>query len=414
MIRAFHPSQAEIPFSWGKVFGRRLFTVNDPDLIHQVLVKNHSRYQKGELFQRLFRPGLGESLLTAEDESWAARRKMVVPAFHARALTALEPRMKSKIYEATENLKSTLETEDWATNLALSVSLEGLFSGGAGERTQYLAYHMKRGIDEYGKISAPDALNMPRWFPRPGKRRAKQHADKVDAVVYDLIDSRLNAKKIQDQPDLLDLIIASRDIKNTQVLGRQDIRNEVFTFFAAGYDTTANALQWALILLSERPRLQEDLAQEANQVKDWRSRKLMSQVINEVLRLYPPVFALLREAVREDTISGVKVPIGALIVIPIFYLHRSPKYWTTPLSFNFQHFGEKEVSQRPRHAYIPFGLGPRVCPGKIMALQTLNLTLSRLLTSFEIVRTDAEDIDAFAKLTLRPSQSVHLQLKPRA
>ncbi len=414
VIRAFHWQQPEIDFSYGSVFGRRLFTVNAPDLIHQVLVKNHAKYHKGQLFQRLFRPGLGESVLTAEDESWAYRRKMIAPAFHMRALSALETRMRTRIEEATKGLEGILDTEPWATNLALNIALDGLFSGAAGDQTTHLAYHMKRGIDGYGQISTADALNLPGWAPRPGKKRAKAHADQVDTVVYDLIDQRQAAGGTQAHPDLLDLILAARDEETGEGLAREDVRNEVFTFFAAGHDTSANGLQWALYELAQRPDLQAELAAATKAEADWRKWSKMSAVISEVLRLHPPIFALMREAVVEDQLGGQTVPVGALIVIPIYYYHRRPKYWAQPEAFDPSHFAAEVSKDRPRHAYIPFGIGPRVCPGKAMALQTLSLALAALVQAYEIEMLPGQSIEPFAKLTLRPSQSLQLSLKPRA
>ena len=416
VIHAFHPAQAEIPFSWGKVFGRYIFTINDPELIHEVLVKHHARYHKGALFQRLFRPGLGESVLTAEGQSWVGRRKMIAPAFHARALAALETRMQSQIDAAMADLGSQLDSAPWSTNLALSIALEGLFSGDAGDPSGSLAHHLRWGIDGYGRMSIPDVLNMPAWVPRPAKRRAKAHADQVDAIIFDLIDQR-QAKLAQghnsDPPDLLDLILASREGERGRGLARQDIRNEVFTFFAAGHDTTANALQWALLLLADRPALQAELAAEVSAAPDWRGWTRLGNVIQEVLRLYPPVFALMREALVDHELAGVRVPVGALLVIPVFYFHRSPTYWQRPTTFDPDHFSAEASTARPRHAYIPFGLGPRVCPGKAMALQTLHLILANLLKSYELHRLDTEPIEPFAKLTLRPSQSFTLGLRAR-
>ena len=154
VIRAFHPGMADVPFGWANIFGRRLFTLNDPDLIHQVLVRHHDRYVKGQFFDRLTRPGLGESVLTAEGESWAYRRKMIAPAFAPRAIKALEARMQGRIDGAVEGLEAEMNVQDWATSLALNIALDGLFSGAAGDQTAHLAHHMQRGIDLYGQISA--------------------------------------------------------------------------------------------------------------------------------------------------------------------------------------------------------------------------------------------------------------------
>ena len=405
VIRAFHPGQADIPFGWANIFGRRLFTLNDPDLIHQVLVRHHDRYIKGQFFDRLTRPGLGESVLTAEGASWAYRRKMIAPAFAPRAIVALQTRMAMRIEEAVRATGATMQVQDWAAGLALNIALDGLFSGAAGDQTAHLAYNMQRGIDLYGQISTADALNLPAWVPRPAKRQAKRHADQVDAVVYALIDQRQVESKVQDQPDLLDMILNARDEATGRGLSRQDIRNEVFTFFAAGHDTSANAIAWALYLLADRPEAQ-DRAHE--------DRAYLERVVMEVLRLYPPIFALIREAIVPDVLNGIKVPVGALIVIPTYYLHRSPAHWEDPLAFDPDRFLPERLATRAKYAYIPFGLGPRVCPGKMMAQQTLKLTLFSLLTAYKINRADDYAIEPYGKMTLRPSHPMRLNLKPRA
>lgn len=427
-IKAIHPEQPEVPLSWVKFLGRHLFTVCDPEFIHQVLVTHHRKYIKGQMFDRLFRPAVGESVFTAEGESWAYRRKMIAPAFHPRAIQALEERMQAQIDAAIAGLKpkadvqaeSGIEVESgreaeiaemaemdvaqWAPELALSIALDGLFSGGAGDQTAYLAHHMRRGVELFGRLSIPDALNLPGWIPRPAKRTAQRHARGVDAVVYDLIDQRRAEAKVQDQPDLLDLILGARDGETGQGLSREHIRNEVFTFFAAGHDTSSNAIQWALYALADRPELQAEAAQDPD---------LLDRVIQEVLRLYPTAPLMLREAVEEDAINDVKVPVGALVLIPLYHFHRSPLYWERPTEFHPDHFLPDQVASRPRHAYLPFGLGPRVCPGKMMAMQEIRMAVGALVRAYEFQRIDPHPIEPMGRTTLRPSHDMRLALKPR-
>lgn len=405
LIKALHPEQPNVPFSWGTVFGRKLFTLCDPDLIHQVLVSNHKSYQKGQLFQRLLRPATGESVLTAEGDSWAYRRKMIAPAFHPRAIKALENRMSVQIDMALAESDETLETDTWAPNLALNIALDGLFSGAAGDKTPHLAHHMQAGIDLFGRMSTADVLNLPNWWPRPAKRQARRHADAVDEIIYELIEDRKNAAQVQEKPDLLDMILGARDAETGEGLAHKDVRNEVFTFFAAGHDTSANALQWALYVLADRPDLQAQAAEDP---------EVLDRVISEVLRLYPTAFNLVREVVAGDVLAGVTAPVGALVLIPLYAYHRSPLYWAKPEDFDPDHFLPDQVAQRPKHAYLPFGLGPRVCPGKMMALQTLKLVMGKFLKAFEFSRIDSNPIEPFGRITLRPSHSMTLALKPRA
>ena len=405
MVRAFHPEQPGVPFSWGNVFGRKLFILCDPDLIHQVLVTHHKKYIKGQLFDRLFRPAVGESVFTAEGESWTYRRKMIAPAFHPRAIKALETRMRTQIDQAMANLGDEMDAGTWAPELALAIALDGLFSGGAGDRTSYLAHHMKHGVALFGRMSIPDALNLPPWVPRPAKRAALGHARAVDEVVYDLIDQRTAKADVQDQPDLLDLILGSRDEETGQGLSRDHVRNEVFTFFAAGHDTSANAIQWVLYELASRPDLQAEAAED---------EALLERIVLETLRLYPTAPQMLREAAAEDRLNDVSVPPGALVVMPIYHFHRSPLYWDRPTEFDPDHFLPEKVAARPRHAYLPFGSGPRVCPGKMMALQEIRLVIGALVRAYEFERLDENKIEPLAQTTLRPSQSMRLRLRPRA
>ena len=239
-----------------------------------------------------------------------------------------------------------------------------------------------------------------------------------DGLVYDMIKTRRTSS---ERPyDLLSLLLESVDEDTGAKMTDAQLRDESITIFAAGHETSANALAWILWLLAKNPDAQAIAAQEAmnalNQktpdLKQLASLSYIMQVIQEGMRLYPPAYAVGREAINEDEILGYPIPKKSILFLSIYALHRDPEYWEQPNKFYPAHFETEKVKERPRLAYMPFGAGPRMCIGNHFALMEMQLIVALLLKNFRF-SPGQESPEMNPLITLKPKPEIFLKVELR-
>jgi cytochrome P450 len=237
----------------------------------------------------------------------------------------------------------------------------------------------------------------------------------LNETIYPLIaDARHHPKD-----DLLGMLLAMRDEKTGEGMSDGQARDEVVTIFFAGHETTAAAMTWAFYLLAEHPGVEERVRAELKTVLNGRLptfaelQKLTytKQVIDEVLRLYPPAYLFAREAVTEDVIDGYRIPPNTLIFLTPFVTHRDPRYWPDPETFDPDRFTPDQAASRPRHFYYPFGEGPHVCIGNNFALMEMQLILAAALQRFHLRLVPGHPIAFKPEATLRPRNGMKMSVK---
>ena len=258
-------------------------------------------------------------------------------------------------------------------------------------------------------------------MPRIGQLRSrgsiKFFADAVDAIITRrkaLLDAGEAAPE-----DLLTLLLKASDPQTGTGLSDEEVRANIITFIGAGHETTANALTWSLFLLSLSPEWRVRLGAEADRVLDGPIETAADQlvetraVIEEAMRLYPPVASLSREAIGPDDLCGRRIRKGALIIISPYVLHRHETLWRDPGAFDPNRFlpGHRETIDR--FAYLPFGVGPRVCIGATFALQEAVIVLARIMRQFELTPVPGFTVTPVQRITLRPKDGMKLILRRR-
>ncbi|MEO0762811.1 MAG: cytochrome P450, partial [Pseudomonadota bacterium] len=227
-----------------------------------------------------------------------------------------------------------------------------------------------------------------------------------------------------DPPDLLDMLIAARDDETGRSMDALELRNNLLAFIAAGHETTALALTWALYLLAfdaaRGGHWQARLAEEAAALSgrpaeagDLDALPLARQVLNEALRLYPPAGFMTRTARRADTIAGRPVAEGATAILPIYAVHRHQALWDHPHAFDPDRFAPEAAASRHRYAFLPFGAGPRVCLGQQFALIEATVILSTLMARLEVALPPGFVPEPRMWFTLRPATGMPLLVTPR-
>jgi cytochrome P450 len=392
--------------------------LTNPDYIEQVL-KNRDTFIKSRGF-RVLKTLLGEGLLTAEGESWFSQRRLAQPMFHQSRIDNYGKIM----VEYTDRMLQTWHDGDKhdvhadMMRLTLEIVMKCIFDASVdtGE-AQAIAHALDVAMNWFESKRRQNFLVW-EWFPRPENVRYHQAIAKMDTAIYGLIASR-RQQPDEGGHDLLSMLMSARDEDTGQQMDDKLLRDEVATLMLAGHETTANALSWTLMLLSQHPDVRQKLAAELQQVlagrlpsiADLGSLQYTNQIIKESMRLYPPVAIFGREAAVDTTIGDYEIPQGTIVTISQWVMHRHPKYFTDPDAFQPERWTAAFEKQLPRGVYIPFGDGPRVCIGKGFAQMEAVLLLATIAQRFELDLEPDFEIVPQPSITLRPATGIRVSLK---
>jgi cytochrome P450 len=403
--------------------------VHDPQAIKRVLMDNSSNYPKDSIQHRILSAGLGDGLLSVEGQRWAVQRRALAPLFSRRTIAHFTEAMLTAAHQLSAKWRKTgpVSTVDVAaemTLLTLNVLALTIFSDGIGGDFDDFRLAMNSYFSVIGRIGALDLLNLPPYVPRPGSRRLRRTMAYFESVIDDIIETRrrrLASHAEADAPnDLLTLLLRSLDPATGRQLTLTEVRSNILTFLSAGHETTANALAWSIFLLSQSPdwraRVREEAERELKDPRDDLADRLVvtKAVIEETLRLYPPIAALSRTAVQADTLADCEVKPGTLIVIAPYVLHRHHRLWSRPNVFDPSRFMPEAGTSIPRFAYLPFGVGPRICIGASFALQEAAIVLAALTREFDMRLMDDAEVWPLQRITLRPAKGLPMQVTARA
>ncbi|MFP2910008.1 cytochrome P450 [Pyxidicoccus sp. 3LFB2] len=255
-------------------------------------------------------------------------------------------------------------------------------------------------------------IQLPRALPLPSHRRFARDAGTLDRVVRGIIERR--RRDGGEHHDLLQMLMEARDEDTGERMSDTQLRDEVMTLLLAGHETTASALAWTVMLLSQNPGARKDLEAELARelagrtptVEDLPRLALTRRVVDESLRLYPPAWIFSRAAIQDDVVGGFRVPKGSYVLIVPWVLHRHPKLWEKPEAFDPDRFLPEREKERPRFTFFPFGGGPRQCIGNQFALMELVLVLATLLQRVRLDLAPGHSLAPAPAITLRPKPGV--------
>ena len=404
----------------GRFFGRSSFILNTPDAIKHVLVDNYENYTRTPTGFRVLRPMLGQGLLIAEGRAWKHQRRTLAPAFTPRAVSSLVPHMIAVTDETIAVLKdragAPVDLREAMQRMTLEIAGRTMFSFGMERHGATL----RNFVMEYAaRLARPHLLDLalPLWWKTPQDFRRARFRKRWTAFVAMLMAERRAAGKKADAPprDLFELMEAARDPETGKAFSDEQLGDEVATMILAGHETTATALFWSLYLLALDPATQDDLAREVKNAAgslDPERLKFTRAVIEETMRLYPPAFLIARAAYGADTVAGLPVKASDVILIAPWLLHRHEKFWRDPNAFVPQRF----MAPNPppdRFAYLPFGVGPRVCIGAHFAQVEATLALAKLIGAFRIELVDKAAVMPMGVVTTQPDRSPMFVIKPR-
>lgn len=388
-----------------------LHVFNHPEHAKHVLADNPTNYHKG-IGQIHARRVLGDGLLTSEGDLWRRQRKTIQPVFQAKRIA----RQLGVMVDEAEKLVAGLRTHigqgpvdvrDEMTSLTLGVLGRTLVDADLSVFDSI--GHSIESMQNQAIFEMMSLGTVPLWAPLPGQLRFQKARKDLTNIVDKLAADRV-ANPSADGDDIISRLIESTKGEPDPKIARARMRDELVTLLFAGHETTASTLSWAIHLADKHPGVWERLHEEAVEAfsgtepltyQDLYKFKYANMVIEEVMRLYPPVWVLPRLAQEEDEIGGWHVPAGANVMICPYLLHRHPDFWDEPNRFNPDRFDAEHTGGRNRYSYIPFGAGPRFCVGNSVAMMEATIVLSTIARDLRLKLVPGYEVIGEPMLTLR-------------
>ncbi|MEV0271261.1 cytochrome P450 [Hamadaea sp. NPDC050747] len=391
-----------------RVGHKTLYFFNHPDYAKHVLADNAANYHKGIGLVHA-RRALGDGLLTSEGDLWRKQRKVIQPAFQSRRIAAQAGVIAVQAQQLVDRLKAyqgrgPVDVVREMTGLTLGVLGQTLLDadlGAYGDIGSHFSAVQDQAMFELETLSM-----VPTWIPLPRQRRFRRARGALEEIVRRLVAARGDTV---DRDDVLSRLIISTRAEPDPKVGRERLRDELVTLLLAGHETTASTLSWALHLIDKNPGVREKLHAEAVEVlgdrlpdfDDLGRLRYTATVVDEVMRLFPPVWLLPRKALADDVVGGYHVPAGADVVISPFTMHRHPAFWRDPERFDPERFDPSTPTDRPRYAYIPFGAGPRFCVGNHLGLMEATIVLAMLARDLRLEQAPGYEVVPEPMLSLR-------------
>jgi cytochrome P450 len=396
------------------------FLINKPEYIEHVLLTNHANYSKTHFLRRMLGPLLGEGLLISEGELWRRQRRIMAPAFHNKRVAELVATFAACTQTMLGRWHAMAEPFDVATEmmgLTLDIIARTMFSTDVRAEVETVRRLMDIAVNQ--RPGVLDLLGFPEWLPRRQPAAYRRAIAEFEALVTRIVSER-RADDI-DRGDLLSMLLAARDPETGGRMSDQQLRDEILTIFAAGHETTATALSWIWYLLAQHPEAEARLHEELDGVLGGRPPTYADlarltwtrMVIEEAMRLYPPVHTIARTALGEDRIGGVRVPAGAVMSVNIYVTHRNPNLWPQPERFEPARFAPAEVAQRHRFAYLPFGGGSRICIGNGFAIAEAQVIIATIAQRYRVRLAPGHEVQPIGLVTLRAKSGIWVTLEPR-
>lgn len=368
---------------------KQLYIFNHPDHAKHVLADNAANYHKGIGYTEAKR-ALGDGLLTSEGALWKEQRRTIQPVFQHRRISARADVVIDEALDLVARLRrhagsgKPVDVLSEITSLTLGVLGATLLEADLSAFDS--VNHSFEAVQNQAMFEMETLGVVPRWLPLKRRKTFRAARADLDRIVESLVAQR-KAHPVETGDDVLTRLITSTAREPDRRVGHRRMRDELVTLLLAGHETTASTVGWTMYLLSRHPAVADRLHAEVSEVfadrrpvyEDLRALRYTNMVLQEAMRLYPPVWILPRRALADDTVGGYHVPAGAEVLICPYTLHRHPRYWADPERFDPDRFAPDRTVDRPRYAYLPFGAGPRFCVGNHLGMLESTFIIATLL-----------------------------------
>lgn len=414
----------ERPFYKTKLLGQTLVLLADPDLIKTVFVTHHSNIVLNPIRNKILIPIVGKGLLTAEGESWKRARHMTAPVFTPRNITSFADHMSRDMQAAMgESFQdgAQIKLGEEMLKLAYDVLSGALFSHEIDAQGDIMLPNIATALSHMGNPDILDIIGAPDFIPRLSKLRGVKAVKRIREQIAALIAQRM-ARRDAGEPLPEDFItLLMHDGEDGQPpLTPAEIEDQLITFIGAGHETTSRAIAWMVYLLSQdidirgRVETEIDALNMDSPPQDWAAALPYTMAcFNETMRLYPPAPFIGRQAVADFETSHVKIDKGDEILLNLWALHRHEQLWEQPDTFIPERFMGDAGKAIHRFAFLPFGLGPRVCIGQRFALQEAAILIALMLRSYRFDYTGTEAPWPVMRVTTQAENGIPMKVSKR-
>lgn len=394
---------------------------NKPEHAQSILVEHAYDFDKGIAVHNAFRPVIGDGLFSSEGDVHRHQRKLMAPSFQPRHIARYADIMGhySEQIQQTWLDAGVVDINQQMTSLTMSIIGKALFDADVFTEADELGEAMSVML-RYVSHTMSQLFPPPYSWPLPSNRRTRKATEVLRTRIQHFIDERRSNPV--ERNDFLSILLQARD-EEGQPMNDEQLMAECLTLFGAGHETTATALTWAWYLLCQHPESYQRVQHEVDHVLSGRTPGYADlanlpyclQVFKEALRIYPPAYATSRRALRDVVIDGYRVAKDQVVLIAPYTLHRREEYFPEPEKFDPERFAPEREKLLSRHAYLPFGAGPRICIGNHFSLMEGHLLLAALVQRVHFALVPGQDIvvDPAHHLTLRPAGALNVRVKRR-
>lgn len=399
---------------------RQILIVNEPSLVRSILTDSAEIYPKNDLMVGALEPLVGNSMFVSSGDKWRQQRRMIDPAFSQLRLTRAFSSMVAAVDDFEQTLAKNCATgEAFSLDLAMShltadIICRTVFSTSLASKTSREVFDafivFERSV---AQVELKRFIFEPAWTPVKQRPDVQAACDVIRERLGELLDTHLTADGANFD-DIATAIVQAEDPQSGAKFDRKALIDQLGVMFLAGHETTASVLTWAFFILAsqravaDRMRVEIDAVVGDGAIEFEHIRKLpfVRNVFRETLRLYPPITFIPRVALEATRIGKFKVKRGAMIMVSPWTIHRNEAYWVNAHHFDPDRFSAERESEMVSGAYLPFGLGPRVCVGAAFATTEATLILARLIRRFDFTAIDPEKVRPVARLTTRPRTQI--------
>jgi cytochrome P450 len=426
LLAVFEEAAFEYEFVSMK-FGREIFLCNTPESVQFAFSTHHDSFERKSPGQRhSLEPLGGDGLIISDGALWRRRRRIVAPIVHISRMPVFAPIMVEAAREVCERWaqlapSAEIDVLSEMSQLTAEIICRVMFGRELGsDRALQIVKAFSSYKHRVGQFDLLTLLGVPRWLPRLHPPSVYRSARRIRNVLDALIAER-HPRGDTDATSIIEGLLSARDEESGAALNAEALRNEAAVLLLAGHETTASSLSWTWYILSQVPEVEASVHEEVDRVLGGRVPTLADvpklvytrAVFEEVLRLYPPVPMLTREAVRDEQFYNCHIPKGSLIVVCPWLLHRHRLIWHKPDHFIPDRFLPGGFRPTSKFAYIPFSVGPRICTGMAFGLTEAVLSIATIAQNFMLRLVPSHRVEVTCRLTLRPGERLPMRLIPR-
>ncbi len=403
-----------------KLGSRKMYLLNNPEHIKDVLVTNNRNFEKSRALKRT-KIVLGEGLLTNEGEPHIKQRRTIQPVFHHERIRSYGDVMAeyaSRVGEDWQN-GSVVNIHKEMMKLTLSIVSKTIFDSDMESESDEIGQSLTDLVSLFPRLLFPYSEYVDNW-PLPANRRFQEAKSKLDEIIYALIEER--KKNPGARKDLLSMLLEAQDEEGDGgAMTDLQVRDEALTLFLAGQESTANSLVWTWYLISQHPQVEKKMYEEVSSVlngslptlNDLGKLSYTQNVFKEALRLYPPAWAVARQVKEDYEVGGYVIPAGADIFMSQYVVHRDPRLYREPQRFIPERWSSEETKELPRFAYFPFGGGTRRCIGEPFAWMEGVILIATIASKWKMRLVPHQKIVPQALITIRPKNGMNMILEKR-